>query len=711
MTERLSMIRAADSRTDLFCSAAGAGSVEIRAAEVAAAGAPAKLPRLLMRVYTGGVIMQSILFASGRFYSGPVVADLAGMKLPAGPSPALVDHDSSKILGHGQAAIAAGVLSLEGLVSGTGPAAQEFLANSRNGFPYQASMKARILVAEDVEPGVEVMVNGQTFTGPLLIARETEFSEASAVLLGADQDTAARVAASQKGSAMDPKFVAWLQAKGHAVPSALSEAQLVVLKTTWEAEVKAAAVPAPVPVPVPAPAPVAPVADQAVIKAAADNAVKAERERVAAIRASAQGLDVAVESVDAAITAGESMEQANARFLAALRTRSGSVGAPAIGSSGEITARNIEAGMMLAFQRSTGMDDAALTRQYGEQTLHAAEAFRGLRLTEFMELCARAEGIRLPMGRGSNAWIRAAFSSVTLPGILGNVANKSLLAAYLAVKSVARQVCKIGRVSDFKTHTRYRLTGNMTFEKVAPGGELPHGEIGEQSFTQKADTYGKFFQLTRQDVVNDDLGAFLDIPVHIGRGSAISIEEIFFTLLLANTGSFFGSGNANIYANAAAGLGDAALAVMVGMMRDQVDPHGKPMLVEPRFMLVPTALMPLAERIFKGQNVEVIRQITATTTEMLIPNVNIHAGKYDPFTSPYLSNSGFHANYSAVDWYLFADPAVLAAFEIAFLNGVEAPVVEQVDVPPNVLGIGFRGYHDVGVAAQDPRGALKADVG
>jgi len=709
MNDRRSMLRADDARTDLLCLAAGPGSVEIRAAEPAAAGGPAKLPRLLMRVYTGGVIMQTIIFASGRFYSGPVVADLAGMQLPAGPSPVLLDHDSHQVIGHGQAAISAGVLSLEGVVSGTGLAAQEFLANSKNGFPYQASLGARVLVAEDVDPGVEVQVNGQTFTGPLLIARQTEFGEASIVPLGADRDTSARVAASKKESAMDPKFVAWLQAKGHK-PEALNEAQLVSLKTEWEAEVKAKATPAPVPAPVPAPAP-APAPDQAVIRAAADAAVRAERERVAGIRASAAGLDIAVEAVDAAITAGESVEQANGRFLAAVRTRTPSVGAPAIGSSEQLQARTIEAGMCLAFQRELRLDDAALTRQYGEQTLNAADGLRRMRLTEFMELCARAEGIRLPMGRGSEAWIRAAFSSVTLPGILGAVANKALLAAYQAVPSAARQICKIGRVSDFKTHTRYRLTGNMTFQKVSPGGELPHGELGEQSFTQKADTYGIYFQLTRQDVVNDDLGAFLEIPNHIGRGSAISIEEIFFTLLLANTGSFFGSGNANIYANAAAGLGDAALGVMVGQMRDQTDAHGKPMLVEPAILLAPTALMPLAERIYKSQNLLVTRQITATTTELVAGDANTYAGKYKPVTSPYLSNSAFHANYSAVDWYLFADPAVLAAFEIAFLNGNEAPVVERVDVPPNVLGIGFRGYHDVGVAALDPRGAQKADVG
>jgi hypothetical protein len=120
--------------------------------------------------------------------------------------------------------------------------------------------------------------------------------------------------------------------------------------------------------------------------------------------------------------------------------------------------------------------------------------------------------------------------------------------------------------------------------------------------------------------------------------------------------------------------------------------------------------MPMAERIFKYQNL-VVTSLGATNGAVVNADGNIYAGKYKPVTSPYLSNSGFHANYSAVDWYLFANPADLAAFEIAFLNGQENPTVESVGVAPNVLGLGFRGYHDVGVAALDPRAAAKADVG
>ena len=58
--------------------------------------------------------------------------------------------------------------------------------------------------------------------------------------------------------------------------------------------------------------------------------------------------------------------------------------------------------------------------------------------------------------------------------------------------------------------------------------------------------------------------------------------------------------------------------------------------------------------------------------------------------------------------YLFADPAVAPVIEVAFLNGQESPVIETADADFNVLGVQMRGYHDFGVALQDPRGGLKS---
>ena len=51
--------------------------------------------------------------------------------------------------------------------------------------------------------------------------------------------------------------------------------------------------------------------------------------------------------------------------------------------------------------------------------------------------------------------------------------------------------------------------------------------------------------LTRQDIINDDLAAFMDIPQQMGRSGAQLVDELFFALLLSNPGSFFSAGNGN----------------------------------------------------------------------------------------------------------------------------------------------------------------------
>jgi hypothetical protein len=70
-----------------------------------------------------------------------------------------------------------------------------------------------------------------------------------------------------------------------------------------------------------------------------------------------------------------------------------------------------------------------------------------------------------------------------------------------------------------------------------------------------------------------------------------------------------------------------------------------------------------------------------------------------------LANSNY-TGYSALKWYLLADPQDLPAIEIVFLNGNEQPTVETADADFNTLGIRMRGFHDFGVAKQEYRGGV-----
>ncbi len=286
--------------------------------------------------------------------------------------------------------------------------------------------------------------------------------------------------------------------------------------------------------------------------------------------------------------------------------------------------------------------------------------------------------------------------------------NKTLLAAYENAPIAAFDLCSVGTVSDFKEVSRYRLLGTGGFEKVAPDGELKHGKLSEQKYSNKADTYGQLLMLTRQDIINDDLNAFMDIPRQMGRSGAESIDDLFFTLLLGNASNFFSVGNSNLLSGVDTGFGANSLTRAKTTFRKQKAGPGnkakdqKPINLRPEFLVVPVEIETEAELLMGSAQL----MIDASGTPTKIPVDNPHRNKYRVISTPHLSDT-YYTGASAKAWYLFANPNVLPAFEIVFLNGRRTPVIERVEMPPNMLGMGFRSYIDFGVNSQDPRAAVK----
>ncbi len=206
---------------------------------------------------------------------------------------------------------------------------------------------------------------------------------------------------------------------------------------------------------------------------------------------------------------------------------------------------------------------------------------------------------------------------------------------------------------------------------------------------------------------NDDLSALSEIPAMIGRGSALAIEKAFWTLVLANAGNFFGAGNNNYIDGATTVLGSAGLAQAVAAFRNQVDPQGNPILVNPKFLVVPTSLEEAAWELFKSTNI-MIAAAGTTDAVTVRPTTNVYGGLFQPSVTPYLNNANI-AGYSALAWYLFGDPGDVAAFGIAYLDGNEMPTIQDAPQPADVLGLGWRGYIDFGICQLDPRGGVKSN--
>ena len=483
-----------------------ASSINLQAAEAAEEGKPA-LRKFSMVAYTGGAMR-----LGGWPY--PVVVDLAGMRVTRKSRPILKDHDRASIVGHtDDIMVGDSRLEVAGVISGVGNTAQEVIATSENGFPWQASLGANADKVVFIPEGKTATANSREFKGPVYIARKSTLGEVSFVALGADDDTEARIAAGQSG---DDEELDSEEPDDDTTESDDSELDPVNASLDLGSKPKR------------------PVTSGVVSKMRIEAA--AESKRIAGIRKVCAGKHPEIEA--RAIEEGWSVTKTELAVLRIERPK-----APDQQASQPMYRREVlEAACCL----SVGLDETKLLKAYGERTLNAADPLRHIGLRELVAECARLEGFDVPRVFGDGtATIRAGFSTMSLPGILENVMNKTLLSAYESTPIAAFDLCSIGTVSDFKEISRYRLLGTGGFEKVAPDGELKHGKLSDQKYSNKADTYGQILALTRHDIINDDLNAFMDIPRQMGRSGAESIDELFFTLLLKNT-AFFSSANGNL---------------------------------------------------------------------------------------------------------------------------------------------------------------------
>ena len=633
------------------------------------------LPRFSMVAYTGGPMR----LAGWRH---PVIVDLAGLKIPAQNRPIRLGHDASHGVGHtDRIAVEGGKLIASGLVSRDTAAAREVVVSSKNGFPWQASIGAAVEEHEFVREGQTVQVNGQAFAGPVNVVRRSTLGEISFVDLGADGNTSASVLGIHQSIPLSGDTAVTTPAAATATPAA-SATEVTPKPTAQPVVVQAAA---------------SENAGPTVTELRA--AAAAETQRIAAIRTLCGKDHPTIEAK--AISEGWDATRAELEVLRAARPA-----APAVHvrDSG-LTPATLEAACILAGKHSEP------TKVCDEQALTAADKrFRGgISLQELLLEAAWANGAtartfksdpRQILRAAFSGGIQAGLSTIDLGGILSNVANKFLLDGFNAVERTWRNVAAVGPVSDFKAITRYRLIGKDQYEKVAPGGEIKHGTLGEVSYKNQADTYGLMLSIDRRDLINDDLGAITLVPRKLGRGAGLKINDVFWTVFL-NHAAFFTAANKNLLTGADTALSIDGLTKAEQAFLEQVDPDGKPLGVMPAIILAPPSLSAIGTQLFKSV------ELRETTANAKYPVANPHQGKFRVEISRYLSNPQYPGN-SSKAWFLLADPNDLPVVEVVFLNGQEAPVIETAEADFATLGVQMRGYHDFGVALQEPRAGLKA---
>jgi hypothetical protein len=351
-----------------------------------------------------------------------------------------------------------------------------------------------------------------------------------------------------------------------------------------------------------------------------------------------------------------------------------------------------------AEELTRAFSDALYTRVDGAfKPEGIAREWAGRRIADMARELLRVRGLST-FGSDAEIITRSLNTTSDFSLLLSNVTNKVLQARYQLAPSGIKTVCRRSTVNDFKAKYLLRRGELPTLLKVNEAGEFTRGKMVEGRESYKIDTYGRVFGITRQSLINDDLGGFTDVAGDWGLAAAEFENGFLCGVLCSNSGagpkladtkSIFDAAHGNV-ATAGAAIDDTTLAAGRLALRGMKGLDGTtPINVSARYLMVPAAKETAAEKYLAA--------IAPTQATLVNP---FAGGKFELVVDPRLDA------YSAAAWYLFADPAVLPVIEYAYLSGFEGVQVETRN-GFDVDGVEVRARLDFGAGGIDYRGAYR----
>lgn len=334
--------------------------------------------------------------------------------------------------------------------------------------------------------------------------------------------------------------------------------------------------------------------------------------------------------------------------------------------------------------------------------------FRGYTPSELARICLERRGIRTAM-MSREQMIGAAFtrsgpyaSTSDFAVILENVMYKASLGGYAQVDDSWRGFCGVESVEDFRPSNRYRLGSFGVLDTLGENGEYRRKSIPDGlKLSITTETRGNIIGISRAAIINDDMGALTDTANRFGRSAGLSIEKAVYDLLALNGGLgpsiTLGGVTAPLFDDTAwknvstgAALSMAAIEADRVKMASQKDISNNEILgLRPVAMVLPESL--------RGEADAINRAKYDPTSASAFERPNIVGGLFrNVVGTPRLSGTRR---------YLFADPQLCAAILVVFLNGQQAPFMDQ-QQGWSVDGTEWRVRLDMKAQAFDPKGAI-----
>jgi hypothetical protein len=320
--------------------------------------------------------------------------------------------------------------------------------------------------------------------------------------------------------------------------------------------------------------------------------------------------------------------------------------------------------------------------------------YAGLRPSDMLLELARARGENVSVRDRTRLIARAFHSTSDFPLLLANAGNKMLEAGYAVANPSYRRFFGRRRFNDFKAHSFLTAGDFPSLVELREGGEITRGTMSEKREQVTARPYARGVAITRQALVNDDLGAFTDFAAMIGRRVADWENATAYALVnqASGDGPTLTEGNAAVFGTGAGRANKASsattvTAVALGLgfnaIKNQTSLDGLKLNLAPQFLVC----SPIQEF--------VAAQFASSSVVPSSPSsVNVFAGRFEVVSDSNIPNNR---------WYLFADPASAPVYVYGYVGDAEAPSI-RVGQPLGVDGTVIEVVHDFGVGAIDYRG-------
>jgi len=405
----------------------------------------------------------------------------------------------------------------------------------------------------------------------------------------------------------------------------------------------------------------------------------AEQTRRTDIRALVRSANLDAQVADDLIEAGADITRAKAEIFDAVQDRRRVAPiirshAPANDDPATITRRQSDA---LAFRMGAGGDPADDVRP-----------FLNLSLRDMAVDALTRSGVSTRGMSADEVFTRAGEHTTSdFPLTVSNAMGKVALDTYRAAESPLKALCRQRTLPNFKDSTSIRLGEMGRLEELAESGEITHTSRAENGETMRLKTFARGLTVSRNTMIDDNLGLLGDMTAALGEAAAQTEADILVDLLTGNPDlsdgtAVFDASRDNIGTSSAPdvdALTEARLA-----MRTRKGLDGKTIIAAaPRFLLVGADLETEAER--------VLASIQPSTTG----DVNPFGGKLTLLVEPRLP---------AGTWYVFADPARLAAMQYAYLSSAHGVQIQRTEAW-DTLGMKYRAFLDFGAGWLDWRGA------